>query len=164
MGADMRMTILAAVIALCIAPSSRVLADDAVSVERGLYISIIGGCHNCHTEGYRESDGRISPSKAMKGSSIGWRTSDYGTKYPSNLRLFISALNEDQFFLSMRTLQTHPMPANDMHVMHESDIRSLYQYIKSLGDPGEPPPSSVPPGKEPKTPYITIEPPTMPKP
>ena len=161
----MRATILVAAIALCTMPSIRVLADDAVSAERGLYISIIGGCHNCHAEGYSDSDGRISPSKAMKGSSIGWRSSVFGTKYPSNLRLMVSTLDEDHFFWSMRVLQTAPpMPAYDIHAMHESDIRSLYQYIKSLGDPGEPAPSTVPPGDEPKTPYIMFEPPTMPKP
>jgi hypothetical protein len=43
--ANMRATILVAAIALCIVPSSQALADDAVSAERGLYISIIGGCH-----------------------------------------------------------------------------------------------------------------------
>ena len=43
------------------------------SVERGLYISIIGGCHDCHTEGYKESGGRIDPAKALKGNAIGFQ-------------------------------------------------------------------------------------------
>ena len=47
--------------------------------------------------------------------------------------------------------------------MEESDIRSFYQYIVSLGEPGDPAPEYVPPGQEPKTPYIVIAPPIMPK-
>jgi hypothetical protein len=41
-------------------------AQEGISVERGEYISIIGGCHDCHTEGYSEARGKIDPSKAMK--------------------------------------------------------------------------------------------------
>lgn len=49
------------------------LAQSEVSVERGQYISIIGGCHDCHTEGYNQSGGKIDPAKAMKGNaSVGW--------------------------------------------------------------------------------------------
>jgi hypothetical protein len=47
--------------------------------------------------------------------------------------------------------------------MDESDIRSLYQYLKSLGDKGEPAPANLGPDVEPKTPYIQIAPPQMPK-
>jgi hypothetical protein len=68
----MRMIGLCAAVALCVVPSS-LLAADGVSVERGLYVSIIGGCHYCHTEWYREADGKIDPKKALQGSSLGWR-------------------------------------------------------------------------------------------
>ncbi|MES0069417.1 hypothetical protein NKJ73_26980 [Mesorhizobium sp. M0074] len=34
-------------------------AQGEVSVERGLQVSIIGGCHDCHTEGYREQKARL---------------------------------------------------------------------------------------------------------
>ena len=55
------------------------------------------------------------------------------------------------------------MPFYNVHAMDESDLRSLYQYIKSLGEPGDPMPDAVPPGGTPKTPYVVIVPPTMPK-
>ena len=61
-----------AAIAFSFTPSGLLTADE-VSVERGLYVSIIGGCHDCHTEFYVQSEGKIDPSKAMKGSSIGLR-------------------------------------------------------------------------------------------
>jgi hypothetical protein len=47
--------------------------------------------------------------------------------------------------------------------MAESDMRSLYLYIKSLGEPGESAPFHRPPNKEPRTPYVTLVPPQMPK-
>lgn len=148
--------------ALGIAHSSRLMAGK-VSVERGLYISIIGGCHDCHTEGYSEREGLINPSKALKGSSIGWR-GPWGTTYPANLRLTTSTKDETQFVAYMKgLLAMPPMPWYNVNQMEESDLRSLYQYIKSLGEPGLPAPSNVSQG-EPSTPFITIEPLTQPKP
>ena len=47
--------------------------------------------------------------------------------------------------------------------INESDIRSLYQYITSLGDAGDPMPNAVPPGSKPTTPYVVIAPPQMPQ-
>jgi hypothetical protein len=41
-------------------------AQGEVSVERGLQVSITAGCHDCHTEGYMETDGQIDPKKATK--------------------------------------------------------------------------------------------------
>lgn len=55
------------------------------------------------------------------------------------------------------------MPYYNVHVMDGSDIRSLYQYIKSLGEPGTPMTAKVAPGEEPKTPYYPLVPPAMPK-
>jgi len=55
------------------------------------------------------------------------------------------------------------MPFYNVHAMDESDVRSLYQYIVSLGEAGAPAPAFVPPGEEPKTPYIIVAPPVMPK-
>ena len=91
----MRTIDLCAAVALCIVPSSQLAADE-VSVERGLYISIIGGCHFCHTEGYREAEGKIDPEKALKGSSVGWR-GPWGTTYAANLRDLAMGFNEDKW-------------------------------------------------------------------
>ena len=158
----MRTIDLCAAVALCIVPSS-LLAADEVSVERGLYISIIGGCHFCHTEGYREADGKIDPEKALKGSSIGWR-GPWGTTYAVNLRDSASGFNEDTWVDHLKSkVQLPPMPWYQVQAMSESDMRSLYLYIKSLGEPGESSPYDRAPGKEPRTPYVTLAPPQMPK-
>jgi len=53
------------------------------------------------------------------------------------------------------------MPWFNLNTMDEADLRALYQFIRSLGDPGQPAPAYVPPGEEPKTPYALFpSPPT----
>lgn len=159
----MRTIDLCAAVALCIVPSSQLLAADEVSVERGLYISIIGGCHFCHTEGYREAEGKIDTEKALKGSSVGWR-GPWGTTYASNLRESARVYTEDKWVDYLKNRFTMPpMPWYQVQAMAESDMRSLYLYIKSLGAPGDAAPRSRPPGKEPRTPYVPLEPPQTPR-
>jgi len=45
------------------------------------------------------------------------------------------------------------MPWYTVNIMHEDDLRALYRFVVSLGDPGEPAPAFLPPGVEPTTPY-----------
>ena len=158
--ATMRAT--AVCLSMLLAAQGAALAQDEPSSERGLYVSIIGGCHDCHTEGYARSGGKIDPAKAMKGDpTIGWQ-GPWGVTYAANLRLKAFIRDEDAFVEDMRALDTlPPMPWYNVRAMQESDIRSLYRYLISLGEPGKPVP--IPSIEEPKTPYITIAPPKMPK-
>ena len=74
-------------------------------------------------------------------------------------------LTEDQFLEFAKTFKTRPpMPWYNLHEMTENDLRSLYQYIKSLGAPGMPAPDALPPGVKPKTPYNVYAPPVLPTP
>jgi hypothetical protein len=128
-----------------------------------LYISIVGGCHTCHTAGYNESGGQIDPAKALEGVAIGWM-GPWGTTYASNLRITVIDKSEDFFVEFAKTFDfLPPMPSNNLRAMDESDLRSLYRYVKSLGDPGEQVPNTLAPGQEPKTPFIVLAPPQMPK-
>ncbi len=139
------------------------MGADVVSVERGAKVAVTGGCHDCHTAGYNESAGKVDPAAALKGIPVGWQ-GPWGTTYAKNLRITVSDKTEDQFLQYARTFETRPpMPWYNVHAMDESDIRSLYQYIKSLGDPGDPMPEALAPGEEPKTPYTVMAPPIMPK-
>jgi mono/diheme cytochrome c family protein len=135
-----------------------------VSVKRGEQVAITGGCHDCHTAGYLESGGKIDPAASLAGTQLGWQ-GPWGTTYPANLRLTAKDKGgEDGFVQYLKTFEARPpMPYFNVHAMDESDLRSLYQYIASLGEPGAPVPEFVPPGQEPKTPYIVIAPPIMPK-
>ena len=64
----------------------------------------------------------------------------------------------------LKTFQSlPPMPWYNVHALEENDMRSLYRYIVSLGEPGDPAPEALPPGTTPKTPYIVFAPPVMPQ-
>jgi mono/diheme cytochrome c family protein len=149
---------------LMVAAVPAVAGAGEVSVKRGEQVSVFSGCHDCHTAGYLENGGKIDPAAALKGTSLGWQ-GPWGTTYAANLRLAAKDKgSEDAFLTYAKSFQAKPpMPFFNVHAMDESDIRSLYQYIVSLGEPGDAAPEYVPPGQEPKTPYIVIAPPNMPK-
>lgn len=160
----MKKMIFGAALAAALSGMASAAQAGEVSVKRGEQVSITGGCHDCHTAGYGESGGKIDPAAALMGTAMGWQ-GPWGTTYPSNLRLVAKEKgSEDAFVQYAKTFQARPpMPFYNVHAMDESDVRSLYQYIVSLGDAGQPAPDYVPPGQEPKTPYIVIAPPIMPK-
>ena len=143
-------------------PLAATAEDGTISVERGLQISIIGGCHDCHTPGYSETEGKIDPVNALIGNPVGFQ-GPWGTTYAANLRLTINGESEDDFVKFAKTFKAKPpMPYFNVHAMDESDLRSLYLYIGSLGEPGNPAPEALPPGVAPPTPYVVMAPPTMP--
>jgi hypothetical protein len=138
--------------------STTALAGDTASVEEGKRVSIIGGCHDCHTDGYAESGGQIEASKALRGSVVGFQ-GPWGTTYPANLRATVSKMSEDDFVDYARNLKTRPpMPWFNVNHMTENELRSFYLYIGSLGEPGEPAPGYVEPGKEPTSPFFVFVP------
>ena len=159
----MKMWMCGAAAMAAVAVSSGTVLAGEVSVARGAQVAITSGCHDCHTAGYAET-GKIDPAAALKGTGLGWQ-GPWGTTYPANLRLIAKDKgSEDAFLHYARTFQARPpMPYMNVHAMDESDIRSLYQYIISLGEAGDAVPDYAPPGQEPKTPYIVIAPPIMPK-
>jgi mono/diheme cytochrome c family protein len=129
-------------------------------IERGRYLAQVAGCNDCHTSGYLMSNGQIPESQWLMGDSFGWR-GPWGTTYSPNLRLFLKDMSEDQWVQVARTLKRRPpMPWYTVNIMHEDDLRSLYRFIRSLGDPGKPAPAYLPPGQEPTTPYAQFPSPT----
>jgi hypothetical protein len=153
------------VAAMSIASSSWIAASaEEISAERGKLVSIIGGCHDCHTASYSMSEGSIDPAVALTGSPIGWQ-GPWGTTYARNLRMTAEVLSEDGFVSYMKSFRSlPPMPWYNVRVIPESDIRSLYRYIKSLGEPGEQAPTALPAGAAPRTPFVVLVPPQMPAP
>jgi mono/diheme cytochrome c family protein len=127
--------------------------SSTVSVEQGRYLAQLAGCNDCHTPGYLLNNGEIPESQWLMGDNFGWR-GPWGTTYASNLRLFLKDMSEDEWVQAARTLKRRPpMPWYTVNHMHEDDLRALYRFIRSLGDPGKPAPAYVPPGQEPSTPY-----------
>lgn len=142
-------------------PQEEGVAVDMKQVERGRYLLKIAGCNDCHTPGYLLAEGKVPENLWLTGETLGWR-GPWGTTYGSNLRLFLSALTEDQWVRTAQALKSRPpMPWFTLNIMHEEDLRAIYQFIRFLGPGGEPAPDYVPPDQEPKTPYALF--PTPPK-
>lgn len=142
--------------------TSTAMAADVVSAEEGLRLATIGGCHDCHTDGFAASGGQVDPEKALMGSHVGFQ-GPWGTTYPSNLRIVLAKMGEDEFIAYSRKLETRPpMPWFGLRAMNDNELRSIYQYVKSLGEPGMATPDYVKPGETPKTPFIVFAPPQMP--
>jgi len=90
----------------------------------------------------------------LTGSQLGWR-GPWGTTYPTNLRLYMQDISEEQWIQVAKTAQFRPpMPWFTLRDMTTEDLRAIYQFIRYLGPAGEPAPAYVPPNQEPKGPYI----------
>jgi hypothetical protein len=95
----------------------------------------------------------------MTGSNLGYR-GPWGTSYPANARLEFQRISEDDWLFMVRTRGGHwPMVWHDVRFLKLADQRAIYRFIKHLGPRGTDAPADLPPGVEPKTPYIWIVPP-----
>lgn len=148
----------AALCALSVLPlaAGAAQSDPAQSkqIDRGRYLVKIAGCNDCHTPGYAQTGGKVPEAQWLTGDALGWR-GPWGTTYPSNLRMYMSSLSETQWVQRAKTMQTRPpMPWFALRDMSEQDLKALYHYVRSLGPGGQAAPAYVPPGKEPRTPYV----------
>lgn len=133
-------------------------AELAASVERGRYMIVVGGCNDCHTDGYILGAGDVPEEKWLAGSAVGFR-GGWGTSYPTNLRLYMRDLSEDDWVELARTMETRPpMPWFNVRQMTEDDLRAIHRYVRTLGPAGYPAPDALPPGEEPKTPWFNFQP------
>jgi hypothetical protein len=155
----MRLSIVAALIVLAaagIAASAQSAADPLV--ERGRYLVAFGTCNDCHTPGWRESDGAIPISRWLTGTTLGYR-GPWGTSYPANVRLEFARISEDDWLFMVRTRAGHwPMVWHDLRFLSVADRRAIYRFVRHLGPAGSPAPADLSPDIEPKTPYIWIVP------
>ena len=128
--------------------------DFPDAVERGRYLVKIAGCNDCHTAGYAISAGKVDEKHWLTGDALGWR-GPWGTTYASNLRLLVQNMTADQFMAHARSDQRRPpMPWFNVRDMTDDDVKAIYPYLKHLGPGGQPAPAYLPPGQEPKGPFI----------
>ncbi len=132
------------------------------SIARGRYLVAIGGCHDCHTPGYLQSEGKAPTDAWLTGQSLGFK-GPWGTTYPANLRLTVQSLSEQQWLVFARAQKRPPMPWFNLKAMSDADLIDMYRFIRSLGPKGDPAPAAVPPGGRVTTPYIVFEPQNLPK-
>jgi mono/diheme cytochrome c family protein len=148
-------TLIGAVVLAIALPAYAQKADDA-QVKRGRYLVQIGGCNDCHTPAYPEKGGKVPEAQWLTGDALGWY-GPWGTTYPTNLRLYMQDLTEDQWVKKARTLQARPpMPWFNVRAMTTNDLRALYRYLRHLGPAGKPAPAYLPPDKTPPQPYVAF--------
>jgi mono/diheme cytochrome c family protein len=158
----MKPAIAAATIALAFAtlagatPAVNGAADPLI--ERGRYLVGYGSCNDCHTPGWRESDGKTPVSDWMVGSNLGYR-GPWGTSYPPNVRLEFARVSEGDWLFMVGSRGGHwPMVWHDLRMLDDDDRRAIYRFIHSLGPKGHEAPNDLGPSQEPKTPYIWVVP------
>ena len=135
-------------------------AGDRPTPERGRYVIAVGGCNDCHTPGFMEKGWAVPESEWLTGVPVGWK-GPWGTTYASNLRLFLQDFDEETFVQVVRSRNSRPpMPWPNLHAMSDTDLRSVYRYVRSLPVKGEKMPEYVPPGQEPATVYVNMFPQT----
>ena len=137
-------------------------AVAASSMEQaGEYLTIVGSCNDCHTQGWSESEGKVPPADRFAGLNLGFR-GPWGTTYGKNLRTIVQRQSEDRWVEILKTSDggdgKPPMPWWNTKQMSERDLRAMYRYIKSLGPKVNGVPRGLPPGREPTGPYIWVTP------
>ena len=136
------------------APAQTPKPLEQKSLDRGRYLVKIAGCNDCHTSGYMQTAGKVPEKQWLTGDQLGWR-GPWGTTYSSNLRLYMQNLSEDQWLKIAKTAQFRPpMPWFALHDMTAQDLRAIYRFTRYLGPAGQPAPAFVPPGQEPKGPFV----------
>src|SRR5690606_17039178 len=116
----------------------------------------ISGCNDCHTAGFTQSGGTVAQSEWLKGDRMGWH-GPWGTTFGPNLRIYMQSRSEDEWVKTARTFKARPpMPWWALNAMNETDLRSLYRFVRSLGEPGSQAPAYLPREKEPTPPYMEL--------
>lgn len=132
------------------APQPTMLAKQ---IERGRYLLQVGGCNDCHTPGYGASGGKVTEREWLVGDTLGF-SGPWGTTYPSNLRLLVKTMTEQQWLALMQAEMRPPMPWPSLRAMQQDDLKAIYRYIAWLGPKGEPAPAYLPPGSAPRGPVV----------
>lgn len=147
--------------AAALATSRLASAGAASDSADGQYLTTIGGCNDCHTAGWAESNGKTPPAEQLAGSTVGFR-GPWGTSYPANLRNVVQRQSEDRWVQVLTTADggrgLPPMPWMNTAAMTQHDLRAMYRYIHSLGAHGANTPRAVRPDSMPRTPYINFVP------
>lgn len=134
---------------------------DKQTLARGKYLVQVGGCNDCHTPNYMQTDGKVAEADWLVGAPVGFQ-GPWGTTYPANLRLMMQGLSEREWVTRARSAMRPPMPWFNLAAMTEGDLRAIYSYVRSLGPKGEAAPAYVAPGGKVNTPYFVFVPQNLP--
>lgn len=133
------------------------------SIEHGRYLVRVTNCNDCHTPMYMPTDGKVAEKDWMIGVPVGWM-GPWGTTYAPNIRQRAAAMDEDTWVKYLKNLKTRPpMPYFAVNDFSELDSRSIYRFLRSLGDHPNQVPTALAPGVKPATPFFDFNL-NMPKP
>lgn len=116
-------------------------ADEAAEIARGQYLTVIGGCNDCHTPGYFL--GKPDFDKPLSGSEVGFEIPGLGVFHGANLtpdpETGIGDWSKDQIVAALRTGQRPDgrelapiMPWRGLSVLTDEDAMAIATYLKSL--------------------------------
>jgi mono/diheme cytochrome c family protein len=144
----------ASILVLLIALPAFAQQKSDPQVNRGRYLIKVAGCNDCHTAGYGPTGGKVPEEQWLTGDILGWN-GPWGTTYPTNLRLYMQDLTEDQWVKKAKALTARPpMPWFNVQAMSTSDLRAMYRYVRYLGPAGKPAPAYLPPNQTPPEPAV----------
>ena len=129
---------------------------DRSLVDRGRYVVEIMGCNDCHTPDYMQQGTYVPEQEWLIGSQLGYHGS-WGTAYPTNLRLQLNAMSEQEWVnLARQMRRDSPMAWVMLPKLTDQDLIAIYRFVQFLGPAGEPAPARLPPGVTPATEYINF--------
>jgi hypothetical protein len=153
------LVVILAMIAGC-AESSRKLSGVEVNrqqslvIERGRQMVLTMGCNYCHTPDFMIKKSNIPEEDWLTGNTLGFR-GPHGTVYPTNLRLLLNDMTEEDWLLLARQMRKDsPMDWVMLSEAVDQDLRAIYKFVKYLGPKGTPALSRVPAGVLPTTQYV----------
>ena len=138
----------------------------ADQLARGKYLSIVGGCIDCHTPG--TFYGAQDTTRNLSGSELGW-TGPWGTTYPRNLtpdpETGLGKYSAEDIVRAIRAGQRldgsamlPPMPWPNYAQMTDEDLLALATYLKAIPAVSHKVPDRLAPGIKPPA-ALTFPPP-----
>ncbi len=128
--------------------------QQSLVIERGRHAIKTMGCNSCHTPDYMIKRSNIPEEDWLVGSTLGFRGT-YGTAYPTNLRLLLNNMTEDEWLvLAKQMREDSPMAWVMLSKTADQDLRAIYKFVKHLGPKGTPALSRLPAGVMPTTQYV----------
>lgn len=129
-------------------------ATDADLVRQGRHLILIGGCNDCHTNGFAPSGGKTPEPEWLTGSPLGFNGA-WGTTYAANLRTKLATMDLATWKAYAHSLSTRPpMPYWAINEMSDRDLEAIWTYVRALGPAGAEVPAALPPGQEPNGPVV----------
>lgn len=145
-------------------PAEEPEMTQAEKIERGRYLSMIGGCNDCHTPG--TLFGAPDFERTLSGSELGW-VGPWGVTYPRNLtpdeETGIGTWSEADIVVAVRTGARPdgsellpPMPWPMYSTLTDEDAFALAAYLKSIPAIRHQVPDKLPPGTRPAGSFVTL--------